>query len=377
MKRIIITCFLFAIYSFANSQQIENIVFTQQQKVLTVTYNLTDAKQGQTFDVSLFYRINNSGWATIANSQLQGDVGTDLTAGNNKTITWIPTSYGVDIDGTLQFKVKAKIHNPPPTQTDNNNANTPDNMVFVQGGTFQMGSNNVDSDEKPVHSVTVSSFYISKYEVTNEEFIVFLNAKNVSSSGSYNGNELIDMDDTDCAIGYSNGKFYFKGSSSADNKKCPVIEVTWYGANEYCKWLSQTTGKTYRLPTEAEWEYAAGGGSSSRTKWAGTNYKLFLRSYAWYRSNSGSKTHPVGTKSPNSLGIYDMSGNVWEWCSDWYGSYSSSSQTNPQGASSGSSRVGRGGSWSGLASYCRVANRSYDTPTGSNLNLGFRVCQED
>ncbi len=256
---------------------------------------------------------------------------------------------------------------PPPPQ----NPNYPE-MVFISGGTFQMGSNDGDSDEQPVHSVTVSDFYIGKYEVTHKEYIYFLNDINCSSSGSYNGEELIDMDSYACAVGYSGGKFYFKGSSYAEDILCPVIEVTWYGANEYCKWLSGKTGKTYRLPTEAEWEYATGGGSTHQ-KWAGTDYESSLSSYAWYSSNSGSKTHKVGTKSPNKFGLYDMSGNVWEWCNDWYESYSSSSQTDPKGPSSGSDRVFRGGSWYDNASRCRVAFRYHNYPTFSSHDIGFRV----
>ncbi len=246
-------------------------------------------------------------------------------------------------------------------------------MVSIKGGTFQMGSNNYD-DEKPIHSVTVKDFYMSKYEVTNEEFIYFLNDINCSGSGSYNGKELIDMDDSDCAIGYKDGRFYFKGSSCAGNKRCPVIEVTWYGANEYCKWLSNKTGKNYVLPTEAEWEYAAGGGSTHQ-KWAGTNSENSLGNYAWYWKNSGKKTHPVGSKRPNSLGLYDMSGNVYEWCSDWYKSdyYQNSPSDNPKGASNGSIRVVRGGSWLNFATNCRVAIRGDDFPAYSNYFIGLRA----
>ena len=131
------------------------------------------------------------------------------------------------------------------------------------------------------------------------------------------------------------------------------------------------TGKNFRLPTEAEWEYAARGGQKSRGyKYAGSNA---LSDVAWYTDNSGSKTHPVKQKQANELGLYDMSGNVWEWCQDWSGSYSSNAQTNPTGPSSGSDRVIRGGSWNGSASYCRVADRYSNSPGNRNGNLGFRV----
>ena len=251
-------------------------------------------------------------------------------------------------------------------KVDNFSKDTYDNMIFVKGGSFQMGSNNGDSDEKPIHTVTVSDFYIGKYEVTNREYIEFLNAKGVSSNGSYSGTEYIDMDDEDCAIGYRNGKFYFKGSSYANDEDCSVIEVTWYGADAYCKW------KGGRLPTEAEWEYAARGGiKSNGYKYSGSNN---CGDVAWYYNNSGSKTHPVGQKMPNELGIYDMSGNVWEWCSDWYYSnyYSKSPNSNPKGPTSGTYRVWRGGSWNDEASYYRVANRYYNFPGDSGYIFGFR-----
>ena len=231
-----------------------------------------------------------------------------------------------------------------------------------------MGSNESD-DEKPVHEVCVDNFYIGKYEVTHTEFIEFLNAEAVSSNGSKGGKEYIDMDDEDCAIAYRNSKFYFKGSNCAKTENCPVIEVTWFGADAYCKW------KGGRLPTEAEWEYAARGASTSSataTKYSGSNN---IGDVAWYSDNSSSKTHAVGTKQANELGIYDMSGNVWEWCSDWYGNdyYSKSLKSNPKGPGSGQSRVLRGGSWSNDTGNCRVAYRAGNYPGPTNNDNGFRI----
>ena len=164
------------------------------------------------------------------------------------------------------------------------------NMVFVQGGSFQMGSNNGQSDEKPVHSVTVSDFYIVKYEVTQKEWRDIMG----SNPSKWKGDNL------------------------------PVEKVSWDDVQTFIKKLNAKTGLNYRLPTEAEWEYAARGGNKSNGyKYSGSND---IGSVAWYASNSGSKTHSVGQKKPNELGIYDMTGNVWEWCNDWYGDYSSSSQ---------------------------------------------------
>jgi len=146
----------------------------------------------------------------------------------------------------------------------------------------------------------------------------------------------------------------------------------------YCKWLSQKTGRQYRLPTEAEWEYAARGGQpgiKDDFKYAGSND---IGAVAWYASNSGSKTHPVGEKAKNQLGLYDMSGNVHEWCSDWYASdyYHKSPAKDPKGPGSGSSRVCRGGSWNINVNDCRSANRNLIVPTYRNFSIGFRVAQD-
>ncbi len=218
-------------------------------------------------------------------------------------------------------------------------------MVFIKGGTFQMGSNKYN-DEKPIHSVRVSDFYIGKYEVTFAQYDAFCEATNRKKP-----------DDE----GWGRG-----------NR--PVINVSWNDAVAYCKWLSQKTGYEYRLPTEAEWEYAAGGGSTHQ-KWAGTDNESLLRSYAWYGANSNGKTHPIGGKQPNKLGLHDMSGNVWEWCSDWYSGYyySKGPSSNPQGPKSGSFRVYRGGSWNDYATNCHVPYCNYYTPTHRSYDLGFRV----
>jgi len=219
-------------------------------------------------------------------------------------------------------------------------------MVFVKGGTFTMGATSeqgfdAESDEKPAHNVTLSDYYIGKYEITQAQWKAVM------------GNNPSNFE------GYP--PYY------------PVERVSWNDVQEYIKKLNQLTGKTYRLPTEAEWEYAARGGSKRKGYKYSGNYTL--SGVAWYYENSNRKTHPIGIKKLNELGIYDMSGNVWEWCSDWYASdyYSSSPQTNPQGPSSGSSRVIRGGSWDNFAGSCRVSFRGYVQPDRRRDNLGFRL----
>ncbi len=210
------------------------------------------------------------------------------------------------------------------------------NMMYVSGGTFIMGGDE-SSDQTPTHSVTLSSYYICKYEVTQALWRAVMG----SNPSKFKGDNL------------------------------PVEQVSWNDCQTFINRLNSYTGRNFRLPTEAEWEFAARGGNYSRHyKYSGSNY---IGDVAWYTDNSGNRTHPVGTKQANELGLYDMSGNVWEWCSDWYGSYSSYSQSNPTGATSGFGRVERGGNWCGLARYCCSSHRSYYAPGNSFDDLGLRL----
>jgi len=248
-----------------------------------------------------------------------------------------------------------------------------------------------ESTEKPTHTVTLNDFYLGTKEITHLEYVEFLNAAGIDSDAIHNGNKLISIDGSACAITHDGSSFYFKGSVYADTINCPMIYVTWYGALEYCNWLNEeddyqqvytiTEGNVtadfskngYRLPTEAEWEYAARSKGRDDRKYSGTNTESELGTYAWYYSNSGSKTHAVGTKQHNNLGLYDMSGNVLEWCWDWHGDYPSNSQTNPTGPSTGSCRVLRGGSWHLNAWRCRIAYRDYNYLSIGYSFIGFRL----
>ena len=220
------------------------------------------------------------------------------------------------------------------------------NMAYVKGGTFTMGATSEQQNpydgEKPTHRVSLSSFYIGKYEVTQALWKAVMG----SNPSHFEGDNL------------------------------PVENVSWNDCQTFLRKLNAMTGKNFRLPTEAEWEFAARGGNRSRGyQYSGSNV---LSDVAWYDDNSGMKTHNVGTKAPNELGIYDMSGNVREWCQDWKKSYSSSAQTNPKGPSSGSYRVFRGGSWGSKARNCRVSSRDYDSPDIRGIFARFlRVASRD
>lgn len=252
-------------------------------------------------------------------------------------------------------------------------------MVRVTGGTFEMGSKDGESNEKPPHPVTVSDFYLGRYEVTNEEYASFLNAygSDEVKAGAYAGQKMI-YEETNFGL-VKNGNSW---QPVTGKEQHPVVYVTWYGATEYATWLREQTGQRWRLPTEAEWEYAAGGGVGERTRYAGTDNDSELGNFAWYDSNSGSTTHAVGSKRPNSMGLYDMSGNVYEWCADWYGKtyYGTlderKSTQNPKGPPSGSYRVLRGGSWGDDVYYCRVSLRSYNVPDDWNGLNGFRLARD-
>ncbi len=241
---------------------------------------------------------------------------------------------------TLSVNIAQKDINTPVTP--------PADMVFVKGGTFQMGCTAEQGDdcydwEKPVHTVVLSDFYISKYEVTQKQW-----------------REVM-----------GNNPSGFKGCDD-----CPVERVSWNDVQTFIEKLNALNAAKgikgrYCLPTEAQWEYAARGGQLSKGyKYSGSNN---IDEVAWYNDNNGDKTHPVGSKRANELGLYDMSGNVWEWCSDRYGIYSNVLQQNPTGAVEGTRCVYRGGSWNYFAQYCRPTYRNRNTPADRYADLGCRL----
>jgi formylglycine-generating enzyme required for sulfatase activity len=198
-------------------------------------------------------------------------------------------------------------------------------FVGISGGTFTMGSEGVDPDEQPAHKVTLSAYLIGKYEVTEEQF---------------------------------------RGEGS-DTR--PAVNVSWYEAKAFCE------SHGWRLPTEAEWEYAARAGTT--TTWSFGDDERLLGGYAWFEGNSNAVLHPVGTRKPNSWGIYDIYGNAWEWVADWYENYPNEAQVDPPGPPSGEARVLRGGAFNGLPEVLRSANRFRNQPSYRYWNFGFRCAR--
>ena len=222
-------------------------------------------------------------------------------------------------------------------------------LVFIPGGTFQMGSNDGDDDEKPVHQVTVSGFWMYAKEVTNGQYRKFL-AANPEWTPERIDSQLHDG-------GYL--KHCKEQSGASKDDSYPVAYVPWHAAKAYAEWAGG------RLPTEAEWEYAARGGRQFE-------YGTATGELSEQLANYGAGTKPVGSYRPNPFGLYDLAGNVWEWCQDWYGEYPDRAVSDPQGASTGVGRVARGGSWNNDPRYCRSGDRNRDTSKFCIINLGFR-----
>jgi len=311
---------LFVVAATLQSQTITNVQARQEVLTIIITYDMSGSlKKG--YEIWVGY-TTDGGKSYTPISGAEGDLGSNVSPSTGKEITWRITDNsptGKDV----RFKVWA--YNPPP------------DMVYVQGGSFQMGSTSGDSDEKPIHTVTVKGFFMDKTEVTQAEYHRVMGNNPSSFSGC---------------------------------DECPVEQVSWHAATLYAR----KVGK--RLPSEAEWEYAALGGNKSKGyKYSGSNN---LDGVGWYENNSN-KPHPVGQKQSNELGLYDMSGNVWEWCADWYAEdyYSQSPGVNPPGPARGGLRVLRGGSWVIDGSRSRVADRNrWGTPQSDYPTVWFRCVQD-
>ena len=328
------TCVLLGITCVA--QTVSNARFEQVGKTIKIYYDLSEKA-----DISIY--LSTDGGQTYESSPLtnvSGDVGKDVSAGRDKKAVWDVLASRERLQGNkVCFKVRAAWQGSNRTIRVDGVSFT---MVYVAGGTFTMGCTSEQggdcySDEKPSHRVTLSGYYIGETEVTQQLWQAVMG----SNPSCYKGEQR------------------------------PVDRVSWYDCQDFIRRLNNKTGLHFALPTEAQWEYAARGGSKSRGyKYSGSTN---IGSVAWCGGISSSQTHNVKGKQPNELGLYDMSGNVWEWCADGDGSYSSSSQTNPTGPSSGLYRVKRGGSWDYSAWFCRVSYRFDAVPSGRFRDCGLRL----
>ncbi len=326
--------FFLAGVALLGAAEVKNVVAAQVGNRVQFTYDLLGEEREA--EVTVIVTVQGQARKT-AELRLEGDVGR-VKPGRGRVIWW---NVLQDFPRGLSAEIAWEITTGGQAFTE---ATTGMEFVFVKGGCYDMGDNFGDGggDEKPVHNVCVNDFYLGKYEVTQGQWRAVMGSN----------------------------PSHFKDCGAS----CPVEQVSWNDTQDFIGRLNRTTGKSYRLPTEAQWEYAARSGGK-REKWAGTSEEAALGNFAWYNANSGNRTRPVGQKQPNGLGLFDMSGNVWEWCQDWYGDryYAASPRDNPQGPSSGQHRVLRGGAWGGSARGGRAADRDWLGPAFRGNDFGFRL----
>ena len=341
--------FCFLAVGVAFSQKVSNVDAYQEGKNIVITYSLSEAGM-----VSAVYCSTDGGrtWGAPLR-HVSGDVNKSVSAGSHRVV-WDVLSEREHLKGeNICFKVEAG------NQLFTVNGVSFE-MVRVEGGTFTMGAtaeqgSDAFDNEKPTHQVTLSSYSIGKTEVTQALWQAVM-GKSVRQIASENG-----------------------WNTHGVGSNYPMYYISYEDCQTFIRKLNALTGKNFRLPTEAEWEFAARGGNKSRGyQYSGSNA---LNDVAWYWNNSDKKTHPVATKASNELGIYDMSGNVYEWCNDGYGSYTSASQTNPTGSDSGwlnrvfsgFDPVFRGGSLDSYAESCRVSYRRSGAPSFREDYFGLRL----
>ena len=317
--KIIIFTYIYCLCALLSAQSYENVKAFQDGLSITIKYDMI----GELFrgdQVALTYSIDGGqSYAFIKDAE--GDLGSKVLPGKNNEINWLLIDKDFIVGKILNFRI----------------VTVPEGMAYVDGGQFKRVNINAKKNEKSEHTVTLDSYLIDKTEVTQREYRHVM------------------------------GRF---ASDYSGCMECPVENVSWYDAMDYAK----KVGK--RLPTEAEWEFAARGGIyyNGKNLYSGSNK---LDEVAWFLANTDSK-QPVGKKRPNELGIYDMSGNVWEWCSDWYHDdyFQIANKTNPSGPDYGTERVVRGGSWFSNDVFCNVSRRYKLKPDYRDTNFGFR-CVKD
>jgi len=309
---------------------IVNISPVQQGEVIRLHYGIEKTFTNASFNIELFVSTDGGEKLIGPLKMVTGDVGENIKAGSNLFIHWDVLK---EFESLQSDEVVFEIH-----AYENKELNL--KFIYVKEGSFRMGSRKGNQNENPVHLVNLASFYISKHEITQAQWIKIM---------GYNPSE--------------NKNCY----------ECPVENISYNEVIEFITKLNKSGTAKYRLPNEAEWEYSAVGGTiTAYSEYSGGND---IDNVAWYMSNSSGYTHPVGSKQPNTLGLYDMSGNVLEWCRDYYNSnyYRASPSLDPKGPASGSSKVIRGGAFNQWSTNCTVFNRQYETPSYKNQNIGFRL----
>ena len=356
------------------AQNVTNADFSVVGNDIEITYELDDIA-----DIEIFCSIDGGKTFGRPLENVSGDVGTNVMPGKKTAVWHVYAERDMIYSSSVTFKIKVK----EAKKTFDIDGYLLE-MIKVNGGTFEMGSDTSDEDNPnniPAHDVSLSDYYIAKYEVTVELFKKFIEATNYKTDadrlgGSYlwgRGFWEITKDvNWECGV---DGRLLHE--SDYDHA---VIHVSRNDAVAFCTWLKQKTGMPFRLPTEAEWEYAAKGGDvANNYPYSGSE---FVDEVAWYRDNSyeinsddntNYGVHKVGEKLPNELGVYDMTGNVMEWCNDIYGIYIGGSQMNPIGEVDGDHYILRGGSWFDDANECTVSSRVDVTPNTRRFNSGFRL----